>query len=534
MKRNFLILGLILLFSGLVCQVEAQHNINQVRAQSVKYQRLMALIDAFYVDTVNLERLTEDAIVQVLADLDPHSVYITAEDVEAMNEPLEGGFYGIGIQFAVLRDTLVVQDVVAGGPSEKVGLRAGDRIVAVEGENIAGKKMTYVDVHRYLKGEKGTVVNITVLRGTDRLDFRIVRDKIPLYSVDAAYMLDGTTGYVKVSRFAATTIEEFEAALKKLKGQGMQDLILDLQGNGGGYLNVAIELADEFLDKDRLIVYTQGNRQRREEALSTARGQFQEGRLVILVDESSASASEIVSGAVQDWDRGVIVGRRTFGKGLVQKPIPLPDGSMIRLTVSRYYTPTGRCIQKPYESGKIEEYQHDLIDRYNRGELMSADSIHFPDSMRYNTLETKRVVYGGGGIMPDVFIPVDTARYTDYHRKLVAAGLVNRIAMNYLDQNRAQMVDTYPAFERYKQEFTIDEALMSELLDMAKTEKIEYNEEEYNRSKALIKLQIKALIARDLYDMGQYFQIINDDNPSYLRALQLINDKEAYQKLLGR
>ena len=314
----------------------------------------------------------------------------------------------------------------------------------------------------------------------------------------------------------------------------MRNLILDLQGNGGGYLNVAIELADEFLDKDRLIVYTQGNRQRREEALSTARGQFQEGRLVILVDESSASASEIVSGAVQDWDRGVIVGRRTFGKGLVQKPIPLPDGSMIRLTVSRYYTPTGRCIQKPYESGKIEEYQHDLIDRYNRGELMSADSIHFPDSMRYNTLETKRVVYGGGGIMPDVFIPVDTARYTDYHRKLVAAGLVNRIAMNYLDRNRAQMVDTYPAFERYKQEFTIDEALMSELLDMAKAEKIEYNEEEYNRSKALIKLQIKALIARDLYDMGQYFQIINDDNPSYLRALQLINDKEAYQKLLGR
>ena len=305
MKRNFLILGLILLFSGLVCQVEAQHNINQVRAQSVKYQRLMALIDAFYVDTVNLERLTEDAIVQVLADLDPHSVYITAEDVEAMNEPLEGGFYGIGIQFAVLRDTLVVQDVVAGGPSEKVGLRAGDRIVAVEGENIAGKKMTYVDVHRYLKGEKGTVVNITVLRGTDRLDFRIVRDKIPLYSVDAAYMLDGTTGYVKVSRFAATTIEEFEAALKKLKGQGMQDLILDLQGNGGGYMGAALGLCDNFLKSLNLIVYTDGLASGRRDEFATAAGLFEDGRLVVLIDGNSASASEIVSGAVQDWDRGV-------------------------------------------------------------------------------------------------------------------------------------------------------------------------------------------------------------------------------------
>ena len=501
-----------------------------------KLQIALFAISNLYVDPTNETELVENAIEGMLGKLDPHSTYMDPEETKEMNEPLQGNFDGIGIQFNMLTDTVYVIQVIPGGPSEKVGLMAGDRIIEVNDTVIAGVKMRTTDIMKRLRGPKGSEVRVKVKRGsaTDLMEFKIVRGKIPVYSLDAAYMADKHTGYIKLNRFAASSTDEFREALRELRKQGMRNLILDLQGNGGGYLNVAIELADEFLDKDRLIVYTQGNRQRREEALSTARGQFQEGRLVILVDESSASASEIVSGAVQDWDRGVIVGRRTFGKGLVQKPIPLPDGSMIRLTVSRYYTPTGRCIQKPYESGKIEEYQHDLIDRYNRGELMSADSIHFPDSMRYNTLETKRVVYGGGGIMPDVFIPVDTARYTDYHRKLVAAGLVNRIAMNYLDRNRAQMVDTYPAFERYKQEFTIDDALMSELIDMAKAEKIEYNEEEYNRSKALIKLQIKALIARDLYDMGQYFQIINDDNPSYLRALQLINDKEAYQKLLGR
>ena len=501
-----------------------------------KLQIALFAISNLYVDPTTETELVEDAIEGMLGKLDPHSTYMDPEETKEMNEPLQGNFDGIGIQFNMLTDTVYVIQVIPGGPSEKVGLMAGDRIIEVNDTVIAGVKMRTTDIMKRLRGPKGSEVRVKVKRGSapDLMEFKIVRGKIPVYSLDAAYMADKHTGYIKLNRFAASSTDEFREALRELRKQGMRNLILDLQGNGGGYLNVAIELADEFLDKDRLIVYTQGNRQRREEALSTARGQFQEGRLVILVDESSASASEIVSGAVQDWDRGVIVGRRTFGKGLVQKPIPLPDGSMIRLTVSRYYTPTGRCIQKPYESGKIEEYQHDLIDRYNRGELMSADSIHFPDSMRYNTLEMKRVVYGGGGIMPDVFIPVDTTRYTDYHRKLVAAGLVNRIAMNYLDRNRAQMVDTYPAFERYKQEFTIDEALMSELLDMAKAEKIEYNEEEYNRSKALIKLQIKALIARDLYDMGQYFQIINDDNPSYLRALQLINDKEAYQKLLGR
>ena len=288
------------------------------------------------------------------------------------------------------------------------------------------------------------------------------------------------------------------------------------------------------MDKDNLIVYTEGNKQPREEAKSTTKGNFEEGRLVVLVDESSASASEILSGALQDWDRGVIVGRRTFGKGLVQKAIPLPDGSMIRLTVSRYYTPTGRSIQKPYENGKKEDYQHDLIDRYNRGELMSADSIHFPDSMKYNTLNTKRTVYGGGGIMPDVFIPIDTTRYTHYHRSLVANGLVSRIAMNYLDRNRETMTKTYSKFSRYKNEFVVPEDLLQELIELGKSEDVEFNEEEYSRSKPMIALQIKALIARDLYDMTEYFQIVNDDNSSFKEALRIINDEAAYNKILGK
>lgn len=501
-----------------------------------KLQMALYAISNLYVDSTDNGKLVEDAIVGMLDKLDPHSNYMDPEETKEMTEPLQGNFDGIGIQFNLLTDTLYVIQVIPGGPSEKVGLMAGDRIIQVDDTLIAGVKMKTTDIMKMLRGPKGTEVRVKVKRGVEPelIEFKIVRGKIPVYSLDAAYMADKTTGYIKLNRFAASSADEFREALEKLRLQGMKNLILDLQGNGGGYLNIAIELADEFLDKDKLIVYTQGSKQPREEAKATVRGQFEEGRLVVLVDESSASASEIVSGAVQDWDRGVIVGRRTFGKGLVQKPIPLPDGSMIRLTVSRYYTPTGRCIQKPYESGKLEEYQHDLIDRYNRGELMSADSIHFPDSMRYNTLSTKRIVYGGGGIMPDVFIPVDTTRYTDYHRKLVASGLVNRIAMNYLDRNREEMTKKFAKFQRYKQDFIIDEEIMEELLNLAKDEKISFDEEQYNRSKPLIMLQIKALIARDLYDMAQYFQIINDDNTSYQKALQLINDKEEYNKIVGK
>lgn len=526
--------ALLLLCLAVTCtSVKAQQKGNE---DARKLQLALYAITNLYVDSTDESKLVENAITGMLEKLDPHSNYMDPEETKEMTEPLQGNFDGIGIQFNLLTDTLYVIQVIPGGPSEKVGMMAGDRIILVDDTLIAGVKMKTNDIMKRLRGPKGTEVRIKVQRNhsPELIDFKIIRGKIPVYSLDAAYMADKTTGYIKLNRFAASSADEFREALEKLQKQGMKNLILDLQGNGGGYLNIAIELADEFLAKDKLIVYTEGNKQPREEANATYRGGFQEGRLVVLVDESSASASEILSGAVQDWDRGVVIGRRTFGKGLVQKPIPLPDGSMIRLTVSRYYTPTGRSIQKPYENGKIENYQHDLIDRYNRGELMSADSIHFPDSMKYNTLETKRIVYGGGGIMPDIFVPIDTTRYTDYHRNLVASGLVNRVAMNHLDQNRAQMTKKYQKFTAYKQQFNITEDIMQDLIQLAKDEKIEFNEDQYNRSKPLIMLQIKALIARDLYDMAEYFQVINDDNTSYQEALRLINDKDAYNKELGK
>lgn len=526
-----IVLSCLISWSVVICSMAQQASVD-----ARKLQLALFAISNLYVDSTSETKLVEDAIVGMLEKLDPHSTYMDPEETKEMTEPLQGNFDGIGIQFNMLTDTVYVIQVIPGGPSEKVGLMAGDRIVEVDDTLIAGVKMKTTEVMKRLRGPKDTEVRVKVKRGENPnlMEFRIIRGKIPMYSLDAAYMADKHTGYIKLNRFAASSANEFREALEKLRKEGMKQLILDLQGNGGGYLNIAIELADEFLEKQRLIVYTKGSKQPREEAHSTARGQFQEGRLVILVDESSASASEIVTGAVQDWDRGVVIGRRTFGKGLVQKPIPLPDGSMIRLTVSRYYTPTGRCIQKPYEQGNLDAYHHDLIDRYNRGELMTADSIHFPDSMKYQTLVTERTVYGGGGIMPDVFIPVDTTRYTDYHRKLVASGMVNRLAMNYIDRHRAELKTAYPTFADYKQAFVVDEALLQELIQLGEQEQIKFDESEYARSKALIALQVKALIARDLFDMAQYFQIINEDNPSYLKALEIINSKEQYNRLLKR
>lgn len=507
-----------------------QANAQKMNQEARKLSMALYAVENLYVDSTDETKLVEDAIVGMLEKLDPHSNYLDPEETKEMTEPLEGNFDGIGIQFNMLTDTLYVIQVIPGGPSERVGLIAGDRIIEVNDTLIAGVKMKNTDVMKRLRGPKGTEVRVKVKRNDEPelIGFRIIRGKIPVYSLDAAYMANKETGYIKLNRFAASSADEFREALGKLQKQGLKNLIMDLQGNGGGYLNVAIDIVDEFLEKDQLIVYTKGSKISREDAKATARGSFEKGKLVVLVDEGSASASEIVSGAIQDWDRGLIVGRRTFGKGLVQKPIPLPDGSMIRLTVSRYYTPTGRCIQKPYEGGKQDEYNHDLIDRYNRGELMSADSIHFPDSMKYHTLVSKRVVYGGGGIMPDVFIPVDTTWYTDYHRKLVASGLVNRIAMNYLDQHRKELAQKYGKFAAYKKEFEVADQIMQDLLTLASEEKIEFNAEEYSRSKALIRLQVKALIARDMYDMSEYFQIINDDNPSFQKALQILSGKDSY------
>jgi carboxyl-terminal processing protease len=492
-------------------------------------------ITNFYVDKINEEKLTEDAIVSMLNKLDPHSEYSDAEETKKLTEPLESNFDGIGIQFNMLYDTLYVVQVISGGPSEKVGLLAGDRIIYVEDSLIAGVNMKNTDIQKRLRGPRGTEVRIKVRRNNraELIEFKITRGNIPITSLDAAYMADKTTGYIRLSRFAISSVDEFNKAMEKLKKQGMQNLILDLQNNGGGYMHIANHLADEFLGKNKLIVYTQGNRQPRENMFATEKGNFENGRLIIMVDQFSASASEIVSGAIQDWDRGIILGRRTFGKGLVQKPISMPDGSMIRLTVARYYTPSGRNIQKPYTNGDSKEYDRELIERYNRGELMSADSTHFPDSLKFNTLISKRTVYGGGGIMPDVFIPLDTSLYTNYHRKVINVGLINQVAINYLDHNRNTLNKKYPDINAFKKNFDVTDETMKDLQNLAAKEKIEFDEAQYDKSKPLMKLQIKALIARDLFDMNEYYQIINDENKSLQEALRIINDPVGYNKILG-
>ena len=490
-------------------------------------------ITNLYVDEVDEGKLVEDAIRGMLEQLDPHSTYTTAEETKEMNEPLQGNFSGIGIQFNMNKDTLYVIQTIVGGPSEKVGIQAGDRIISVNDTTIAGVKMKNTDIMKRLRGKAGTVVRVTVLRKgvAEPIEFRIVRDNIPIYSIDASYMVDKETGYIRVSRFAMNTDKEFSDAIKALKKKGMKNLIVDLQGNGGGFLTSAIAMADEFLSDGQTIVYTEGRRSPRDDAFATKQGLFQQGKLVLLVDESSASASEILSGAVQDWDRGIIVGRRTFGKGLVQRPIPFPDGSMIRLTIARYYTPSGRSIQKPYDKGH-EAYERELLDRFNHGELIYTDSIHFPDSLQFKTLNNGRTVYGGGGIMPDVFIPLDTTIYTDFHRDLLAKGVLNQYPVDYLDDHRKELMSKYKNMEQFDAGFVVTDEMFADLLQKAEAEKVKYNEEQYLKSKELIGAQVKALIARDMFDMTAYFKIMNPKNASFVKAMEIIRNDEEYNRLL--
>lgn len=509
-----------------------------------KLQMAEFAISHLYVDPVDENKLVEEAIVKMLAQLDPHSTYNNAEEVKKMNEPLQGNFEGIGVQFQMVEDTLLVIQPVSNGPSEKVGILAGDRIVAVNDTAIAGVKMSTEDIMARLRGPKDSKVELTIVRRgvDDALHFTVKRDKIPILSLDASYLIQPRTGYIRINRFGATTAEEFIEALKELQKQGMDDLILDLQGNGGGYLNAAIDLANEFLGQKELIVYTEGRAARRSDFFAKGTGRFRSGRLVVLVDEYSASASEIVTGAIQDWDRGVVVGRRTFGKGLVQRPIDLPDGSMIRLTVARYYTPSGRCIQKPYDrtanlDGSLngeenqQRYNQELLDRYNHGEMIHADSIHFADSLKVQTKRMGRTVYGGGGIMPDFFVPIDTTRYTDYHRNLVAKGVVIKATTAYIEQHRKELQSRYKKFETFNEKFEIDDRFLSEMRRMADKEQVKFDEAQYNRSLPLIKTQLKALIARDLWDMNEYFRVMNTTNESVQQALEVLN-KDIYGTVL--
>ncbi|MBN2214974.1 MAG: S41 family peptidase [Bacteroidales bacterium] len=527
MKKVLIAVGLVLLF--LTRMAESQVHFEQ----AFKFGQMLEWLSEYYVDSVNEETMVEKAIIHLLKELDPHSSYLTKEEVKEMNEPLQGNFEGIGISFNILNDTIFVISPISGGPSERVGILAGDRIVRVDGENVAGTGITNNDVFSLLRGKKGTKVTVTVLRRNvdELLDFEIIRDKIPIFSVDASYKIKDEIGYIKVNRFSMTTMDEFRTALEKLLADDVTSLILDLTGNGGGYLEVAFELADEFLDDNKLIVYTEGLHSPKREYRSTSRGLFEKGNLIILIDEGSASASEIVAGAVQDWDRGIIIGRRSFGKGLVQKPFMMTDQSMIRLTIARYYTPTGRLIQKPYDLGK-DDYDRDLLNRIHNGELMNKDSIHFPDSLKYKTLARSRIVYGGGGIMPDLFIPMDTTYYSDFYRDLIRKGILNQFVLAFVDNHRNELLDKYPSITEFRTEFEITDELFQELLDYSKNQNLMPEQEELSLSGNQIRSLMKAYIARDLWGTNEFYQILNEDDPKLMKSIQVLENWEKYQLLL--
>lgn len=503
----------------------AEQQVNDLQQNIQKLVMASVMINNGYVDSVDTKKMVEDAINGMLSKLDPHSAYTNASETKKFTEPLAGSFEGIGVQFNMLDDTLLVIQPVPKGPSERVGILAGDRIISVADTAIAGVKMSREEIMRRLRGPKGTIAHLGVVRRgiKETMFFDVKRDKIPVNSVDAAYMVTPKIGLIRFNNFAQTTHQEVVEAIKKLKGLGMESLIIDLQQNGGGYLQAAADIASEFLPKGDMIVYTRGRSVPSQEFRSTGNGIFMEGKVACLVDEYSASASEILSGALQDQDRGIVVGRRTFGKGLVQRPIDLPDGSMIRLTTAKYYTPSGRCIQKPYEKGDKLNYAKDVINRYNNGELTNADSIHFPDSLRYQTLREKRTVYGGGGIMPDYFVPLDTLKYSKYYRELSAKNLIVNANLKYMDKNRKKLSKQYPTFEQYKASFQVPQDLIDGIFAEGEKEKITPKDDE-DKIKATdnIRMILKGLIARDLWDMSEYFSIIYEDDEVVKKAVELL------------
>ncbi len=492
-------------------------------------------ISSLYVDSVNEDKLIEDAIKGMLENLDPHSSYTDAKETKELEEPLQGEFSGVGIQFNMNKDTLYVIQTVPGGPSERVGVLAGDRIIYVNDTTIAGVKMKNSDIQKRLRGKKGTQVTIKVQRPgvKDLITFRITRDNIPLHSIDAQYMLDDHTGYLRISRFGAKTHEEMIDALKQLKKQGMTQLVMDLSDNGGGYLNAAIDMCNEFLDRGQLMVYTEGQNSPRNEAHANGWGEYKDLPMVVMVNQYSASAAEIFAGAMQDWDRAVIVGRRTFGKGLVQRPFKFEDGSMMRLTVARYYTPSGRCIQKPYDRGNKKAYEKELLDRANEGEYYSLDSIQFNDSLRYTTRLNGRTIYGGGGVMPDVYVPIDTTEYSTYYRDMTAKGIINQFAIQYVDKHRKSIAKQYKTVKDFDRGFTVSDEMMRDFIAMGENDSVKYDEEKYRTSERLLKDIIKGLIARDVYgDQSAYSVIINHRNRDLKAATEVLNDPERYRRLI--
>lgn len=564
---------------------------NELLATDNKMSFTLNMIRYYYAEKPDMKKIVEKGIVNMLKELDPHSVYISKEDVDKMNEPLVGNFDGVGISFQIMKDTIYVVDVIRGGPSEKVGVMPGDKIVKVDDKIATGDTIKTDWVFKNLRGVKGTKVKITIERKgrKEPIVFDIIRDKIPITSVDTWFMLDKTLGYIRLDRFAQNSQEEVVNAIKDLKSKGMKELIFDLRGNGGGYLDVAFKLSDEFLDDEKLIVYTEGVSSPRYDFKSQSKGEFEKGKLVILIDETSASASEIVSGAIQDWDRGVIVGRRSFGKGLVQRPFNLPDGSQIRLTTSRYYTPSGRCIQKPWDDG-LDSYYNDYMKRYQHKELITPDSIKFPDSLKYTT-SNGRIVYGGGGIMPDVFVPIDTSRASDYLINLRSKGIFNNFTMQWVDDNRTTFLKQNPTFDDFNKTYP-SLNLMKEFTAYAQKEGVEHNDikkewvnqmvgtylleqvkdttkpnytsyqtyakellnnpellktivekaenedkkmaEMMKKSDIYIEATLKAMIARNLYGINYYYQSIKDTDEGLQKAISIIKNDKVYNGLLKK
>ena len=553
-----------------------------------KMSRLMLMINSYYVDTTNMPILTEAAIEGMLKELDPHSTYIPKKEVQKMNEPLQGNIIGIGVTFQLLNDTIHVMDVVADGPAEKLGMFPGDRIIKVNDSAATGDSINNEWVMSRLRGKKGSMVKVEVARlGRDNIIFDIKRDNIPLNSIDTWFMIDKEVGYIALRRFAQKSDEELQNAIKDLKEQGMKKLIFDLRSNGGGYLETAFKICEEFLSEEKMVVYTEGEKQLRQEWKTTSRkGMFEKGNLVILTDEYTASASEITSGAVQDWDRGIIVGRRTFGKGLVQRPFNLDDGSQVRLTIARYYIPSGRCIQKPYDNG-VDDYRQDYQKRYSHGEMIYADSISFPDSLKYKT-NNNRVVYGGGGIMPDIFVPMDTTRASDYYINLRSKNLFNEFSINYAESNREDLLKKYPTYEDfdkaweglnlmqefqhyasekgvkpdaiktdwvnnmvrdylienkkdstttynsyvdYAKEILKGDKMLKEILSKAEQEDIKQKEYIKN-SNLYIESNLKGFIARNLYGTKYYYKAVQQNDETLQTALKIIKDDKQYTKIL--
>ena len=522
-QKLFWIAGLIALSMGSSGFAQVESPIYESQGQ--KFSTLLYYMDQLYVEDADMEELVETAIVNMLEEMDPHSVYIPADELQEADEPLNGNFEGVGIQFNIFRDTIMVVSPIAGGPSEKLGIMAGDRIVTVDGELVAGIGVANKDVQRLLKGPKGTKVVVGILRSGEKelIEFEIIRDKIPIYSVDASFMVAPKIGYIKVNRFARSTMTEMYKAFAKLQSEGMEDLILDLQGNGGGMLRTAIQMADEFLSEDKLIVYTEGRSFPREDTHARIPGRFETGRLVVLIDQGSASASEIVSGAIQDWDRGLVVGRRSFGKGLVQRPVNLPDGSAVRLTVQKYYTPSGRCIQKPYEDG-VDAYRKEKYERYEKGELLSLDSLYLPDSLKYSTRLKERTVYGGGGILPDVFVPLDTTDNSEYFTQILRKGLDSRFALTYVDSLREELLQTYPTEDDFIEGFQVSDAMIAQFQDFATIEGVEFNGEDWVKSGDAIVLRLKAMIGRNFLEQSTFYRVISELNESLKKAINVLQD----------